>query len=170
MKLNGKPVAESQVEMTELVLPTHTNSHDTVFGGTVMSWIDIAAATTAMRHSRRSVVTASVDALHFLAPIKKGFIVHIKASVNFTSRTSMEVGVRVDAENPLTGELNHTVTAYTTFVALDEFNKPTPVEPILPQTKDEHRRYDHAKMRRAARVELAEALKAKNATANTSQK
>ena len=145
--------------MTELVLPTDTNAIGTIFGGRVMAWIDIAAAITAGRHARRVVVTASLDALHFVAPIKLGHYVHIRAMVNFASRTSMEVGVRVDSENPLTGEMTHTSTAYTTFVALNEHGKPTPVAPIIATTPEEKRRYEHAKRRREVRVSLAEELK-----------
>ena len=92
LTLAPKSPNESSVKMTELVLPSDTNALGTIFGGKVMAWIDIAAAMAAGRHARRSVVTASIDALHFLAPIKLGHFVHINAMVNYTSRTSMEVG------------------------------------------------------------------------------
>src|SRR5277367_1098734 len=115
-----KSPTESAVSMTELVLPSHTNALGTIFGGQIVSWIDIAAAIAAGRHARKVVVTASMDALSFLAPVRIGYVVHIRAMVNYTSRTSLEVGVRVDSEHPITGELKHTATAYTTFVALDE--------------------------------------------------
>lgn len=147
------------VIMTELVLPSHTNALGTIFGGQIMSWVDIAAAISSGRHSRRTVVTASLDALHFLAPVKLGHFVHIRATVNYASRTSMEVGVRVDSENPITGEITHCSTAYTTFVALDDHGRPTPVPPIVPSTADEKRRFEAAKKRREARVTLAETLK-----------
>src|SRR4051812_6204226 len=117
--MDARPVRDSQVMMTELVLPGQANSLGTIFGGVVMSWVDIAAAIAAQRHTRKAVVTASVDALHFIAPIKVGWIVNIMAAVNYVSRSSMEVGVRVDAENPMTGERFHTLTAYLTFVAVD---------------------------------------------------
>lgn len=138
--------------MTELVLPTHTNALGTVFGGVVMSWIDIAAAITAQRHSRKTVVTASIDALNFVAPVFKGWVVNLKASVNYAGRTSMEVGVRVDAENPITGERFHTASAYLTFVALDSHGKPTTIPSIQPKAPDEHRRFEAAKARRAQRL------------------
>ncbi len=157
-KSEGKVPADSSVVMTELVLPSHTNALGTIFGGTVMSWIDIAAAISAMRHARRQVVTASIDALNFVTPIKLGYVVQIHAMVNYVSRTSMEVGVRVDAENPHTGESKHAVTAYTTFVALDEHGKPTPVAPLTPKTPEDKRRYEEAKVRREARIALARAL------------
>ena len=145
--------------MTELVLPGHTNALGTIFGGQVMSWIDIAAAIAAGRHARKVVVTASIDALHFVAPIKVGHVVHIRAMVNFAARTSMEVGVRVDSENPVTGEAHHTAKAYLTFVALDEHGKPTPVPPLLAETPDEKRRQEQARIRRESRVKLAVEMK-----------
>ncbi|MBU6375533.1 MAG: acyl-CoA thioesterase [Bdellovibrionales bacterium] len=145
--------------MTEIVLPGHANALGTIFGGQVMSWIDIAAAIAAGRHARKVVVTASIDALHFVAPIKVGHVVHIKAMVNFASRTSMEVGVRVDSENPVTGESHHTAKAYLTFVALDEHGKPTPVPKVLTESPEEKRRFEQARRRREARIQLAEELK-----------
>jgi len=157
--LQGKPARDSAVTMTELVLPGHTNALGTIFGGQVMSWIDIAAAIAAGRHARKVVVTASIDALHFVAPIKVGHVVHIRAMVNYSSTTSMEVGVRVDSENPVTGEVHHTAKAYLTFVALNEHGRPTPVPPVLAETPDEKRRFEQARLRRESRVRLAESLK-----------
>jgi acyl-CoA hydrolase len=154
-----KSIAESQIIMTEMVLPSDTNALGTIFGGKVVSLIDIAAAMAAGKHSRSIVVTASIDALHFVSPVKLGEYVHIKASVNYAGRTSMEVGVRVDKENPLTGEMKHTATAYLTFVALDSDGKPKVVPPVAPETDDERRRFEEAKIRRDARVRLAEQLK-----------
>lgn len=150
-----KTVSSSQVVMTQLVLPSHTNTLDTVFGGTVMSWIDIAAAIAAQRHSNKAVVTASIDQLNFIAPVKKGWIVNLKASVNFTSRTSMEVGIRVEAENPITSELFHTASAYMTFVALDSYGKPTEIPSLVLHTDTEKRRYEAAKKRREIRLARA---------------
>lgn len=145
--------------MTEIVLPSDTNALGTIFGGKIMAWIDIAGAIAAGRHARKVVVTASIDALHFLAPVKLGQVVHIRAMVNFASRTSMEVGVKVNSENLVTGEQVHTATAYTTFVALDENGRPTPVPAIIPKTDEEKRRYQAAQKRRESRVRLAEELK-----------
>jgi len=150
--------AESWVEMTEMVLPQHTNALGTVFGGVVMSWVDIAAATCAMRHAAKTVVTASIDAMHFISPIRLGWIVTLKSAVNFTSTTSCEVGVRVTAENPLTGEKFHTASAYLTFVALDSFGRATPIPQIKPGTAEEIQRMEAAKARRRARLELRERL------------
>ncbi len=158
-KLAPKPAQSSYVTMTELVLPTDANGLGTIFGGKIMAWIDIAAAISAGRHARQVVVTASIDALHFKAPVKVGEVVHIKSAVNFAGRTSMEVGVRVDSENLVTGEMKHTATAYLTFVALDSKGKPVPVPPLLPDTKEEKRRYEQAQHRRESRMKLAEKLK-----------
>lgn len=148
----AKPVSASQVVMTQLVLPSHTNALDTIFGGVVMSWIDIAGAIAAQRHSNKNVVTASLDDLHFVAPVYKGWVVNLKARVNYVSRTSMEVGVRVDAEDPRTGETFHTATAYLTFVALGSNGKPIPVPGLLLESDDDKRRSEDAKRRRELRL------------------
>ena len=147
-----KSVSSSQVIMTELVLPSHTNAIGSIFGGTIMAWIDIAAAICAQRHSGKEVVTASIDRLDFIAPVYKGWVVNMKASVNFTSRTSMEVGVRVDAENPKTGETFHTASAYTTFVALGSNGKPIEIPGLDLVTDDDRRRYAAAQKRREYRL------------------
>lgn len=149
---SAKSVSASQVIMTQLVLPIHINAMGSIFGGTVMSWIDIAAAIAAQRHSNKEVVTASIDSLSFIAPVYKGWVVNLKASVNFTSRTSMEVGVRVDAENPKTGEVFHTASAYTTFVALGSNGKPAEVPSLILETPDEKRRFEAGKKRREDRL------------------
>lgn len=138
--------------MTQLVLPSHTNSLDTIFGGTVMSWIDIAAAISAQRHSGKPVVTASIDRLDFIAPIRKGWVVNLKAQVNFCSKTSMEVGVRVDAENPMTGEKFHTSSAYLTFVALGGNGKPAEVPQLRLETDEDKRRFQEGQKRRDIRL------------------
>ncbi|WP_413287565.1 acyl-CoA thioesterase [Bdellovibrio sp. HCB337] len=143
--------------MTQLVLPSHTNALGSIFGGTIMSWIDIAAAIAAQRHSNKEVVTASIDSLSFVAPVYKGWVVNLKASVNFTSRTSMEVGVRVDAENPKTGEVFHTASAYTTFVALGSNGKPIAVPDLILESEDDKRRFEAAKRRREQRLKSRKA-------------
>lgn len=149
----GKPVSASTVVMTELVLPSHTNSLDSIFGGVVMSWIDICAAIAAQRHASSEVVTASIDDLHFIAPVYKGWVVNLKAQVNFVAKTSMEVGVRVDAENPRTGDTFHTATAYLTFVAIGPDGKPRPVPPLVLETAEDERRHQAAQTRRSLRVQ-----------------
>lgn len=152
----AKPSSASRVVMTQLVLPSHTNSLDTVFGGTIMSWIDIAAAIAAQRHSNREVVTASMDQLSFVAPVRKGWVVNLQASVNYVSRTSMEVGVRVDAENPKTGETFHTASAYMTFVALGSDGKPSAVPALQLETEEDRRRNKQAEIRRQNRLKQRE--------------
>lgn len=117
-----------------------------------MSWIDIAGAISAQRHSRSSVVTASLDALNFEAPVYEGWVVNLKAKVNYSGRTSMEVGVRVDAENPRTGETFKTAKAYLTFVAIDESGKPKQVPSLILETKEDERRFQQAKVRKEHRL------------------
>src|SRR3989338_4429176 len=119
MSRSSKKTDASQVEATHIVQPPDINSVGTIFGGQVMAWMDLAAAACANRHARRVCVTASMDAIHFISPIKLGEIVIVKAQVNYTHRTSMEIGVRVEAENPLTGQKRHALSGYLTFVALD---------------------------------------------------
>lgn len=146
------PGNDEEVIMTELVLPGHTNALGTVFGGVIMSWIDIAGAIAAQRYARKTVVTASIDDLSFIASVKKGWVVLLRARVNFTSRTSMEVGVRVNAENPQTGERYHTASAYLTFVAIDESGKPVPITPLVPKDEEGKRRFNEAIKRREFRL------------------
>lgn len=126
-----------------------------------MSWVDIAAAICAQRHSQNQVVTAHIDDLEFVAPVYTGWVVNLKASINYTGRTSMEVGVRIDAENPTTNETFHTASAYLTFVALDAKGHPTPIAPIEITNEDERRRHKAAEARRTHRLE-ARAIKAEH--------
>ena len=144
--------------MTEMVLPPDTNYHGTVFGGRILQWIDIAGAIAAQRHSRRKVVTASIDDMHFVVPIKLGDTVVLKACVNYVGRTSMEVGVRIEREPPTADLREHAATAYLTYVGLDEESKPTPVAPLLPKTAEEKRRFTNAETRRAFRLARRKAL------------
>ncbi len=156
----------SAVEMNQLVLPTHANALGSVFGGQIMAWIDICAALAAMKHARRSCVTASMDALDFVMPIRVGHVVNLRAMVNFVGRTSMEVGVRVEAGDPTAGSLQHAASSYLTFVALDGAGRPCPVRALTPETPEEHLRFDEAAVRREQRLALAKvrrALKAEHA-------
>jgi acyl-CoA hydrolase len=156
--LKGKPVRESYVEIIQVVRPQDANTLGTVFGGTVVAWMDTAGAIAAMRHARRPVVTASIDNLSFLAPIHLREWVIIRAAVHYTHRTSMEVGVWIEAENPLTGERRETTHGYLTFVALDDQGRPTPVPPVIPETPEEERRYEEAKRRREVKLKLRQEL------------
>lgn len=148
----GKPVRESVVEMMEQVLPNDANPLGNVLGGRVMHLIDLAGGMAAMRHCRKPVVTASVERLDFKQPIKVGEFIILKASVHYTGRTSIEVGVKVLGEHPLTGEQRHTSTAFLTYVALGPDGKPAEVPPVIPETEDEWRRYEQARQRREKRL------------------
>ncbi|HLX13263.1 MAG TPA: acyl-CoA thioesterase [Bacteroidota bacterium] len=151
-----RSVADSQVEMTQLVLPNDTNQLENLLGGRLMEWIDIAAAIAAQRHSNRICVTAAVDNLVFHNPIKLGEVVTLEASVNRAFGTSVEVGVHVEAENQLTRERKLATTAYLTFVAVDGFGNPLKVPPIHPQSSIERRRYKEALERRLERLRSKE--------------
>lgn len=154
-----RPCSASHVEMTELVQPPDTNYHGTVFGGRILQWIDIAAAIAAQRHCRtKNVVTASFDDMHFATPIRLGEVVILRAAVNFVHRTSMEVGVRLEREDPATGERVHAGTAYVTYVAVNDRGRPVPVPPIRPTTPEARRRYRDAQTRRAFRLARRRAL------------
>ncbi len=150
--LKAKPVSETAAEFNHLVLPPDTNALGTIFGGRVMEWIDVAAAIVATRHCRRVAVTASMDALSFISPIRLGDIVILKAAVNYVHNTSMEIGVRVESEVPKTGVRSHTASAYLTFVALDDQGKPVEVPGVAPVTSDEKRRFEEGRLRREERL------------------
>lgn len=148
----GKPVKASQSEMVEVVLPNHANPLGNILGGRVMHLIDIAAAIACHRHCNSYAATASVDHVDFRTPIKVGNLIVLKSSVNRAFRTSMEVGVKVFAENILTGERQHTSSAYVTFVAVDKDGTPRNVVPVIPETEEEWRRYHEAGVRRKLRL------------------
>lgn len=150
--VEGKTVRESQTEMTEVVLPNDTNALGGMLGGRLMHLVDIAAAIAGHRHSRSYIVTASVDYLEFRHPIRMGHIVVLKSSVNRVWNTSMEIGVKVFADNILTAERRHCCSAYLTFVALDEHGNKRRVLPVIPETEDEQRRYRQAEERRQGRL------------------
>ncbi len=156
---SGKPPSESAVEMVHLVLPNHANQLGNLLGGQLMQWMDIAAALVAMRHAGKVCVTAAVDSISFLEPIRVGHIVHILASVNRAFHTSLEVGVKVFREDPINGTRTHAASAYLTFVAIDQYGKPLPVPPVCPQTAEEHRRYREAELRRQQRLAQRELLR-----------
>ena len=148
-----KYVKDSYVVMHELILPNDTNNLNTVFGGKVMQYMDLCAAMSAYKFARTAVVTASVDRLDFLAPARVGDMLILKSSVNYSHNSSMEVGVRIDAENVKTGKRRHTASAYLTFVSLDEKGKPKKVNDIIPKSENEERRYEEGKVRHAQRLE-----------------
>jgi len=150
----GKSPKQSAVETRYLLMPHHANPQGTAFGGAIMAWIDMVAAMAAQRHAGCEVVTAGIDSLIFKEPIRIGDHVVLKASINYVSRSSMEVGVQVTREDSYSGEKAIATTAHLTFVALDENKRPSVVPPILPETEQEKRRYENAKLRVKARKEL----------------
>ena len=162
MTTRGKSPKESAVETRYLLMPHHANPQGTAFGGVIMSWIDIVAGMAAQRHTGCEVVTASIDSMSFKEPIRIGDHVTLKASVNYVSRSSMEVGVQVTKENPYNGQKVIATTAHLTFVALDENRKPTLAPPILPETIQERERYERAKNRVNARKEISKKSRESN--------
>ena len=145
--MREKTVTESRVELAQIMFPMDANPAGNVFGGTIMKLIDTAAGIVASRHCRTNVVTASMDRLNFHQPVFMGELVVLRASINYAGNTSMEVGVRVEAEDLMTGEIRHTNSAYVTMVSLDENRKPTPIPKIMPETQDERRRFEEGKNR-----------------------
>ncbi|UCF44576.1 MAG: acyl-CoA thioesterase [Planctomycetota bacterium] len=140
-------------------MPQQANPYGTAFGGAIVAWIDMVASMAAQKHCGKEVVTAGIDSLTFKEPIQVGDHVVLKACVNYVSRTSMEVGVQVTREEPVSGKSAVATTAHLTFVALGENKRPCPVEPIVPETEDEKRRYENAKVRVKARKELLKQMK-----------
>ena len=150
----AKTPSDSAVETRYLVMPHQANPYGTAFGGVIVAWIDMVAGMAAQRHCGKEAVTAGIDSLAFKEPICIGDHVVLRASVNYVSRSSMEVGVRVTREDPYTGRQVVATTAHLTFVALDKDKKPTAAPPIKPETDAEKRRYANAKLRVQARKEL----------------
>ena len=150
--MEGRPPRLSHTTIAEVMMPHMANGLGNVHGGVILGMLDRVGAVSAIRHAQRICVTASVDRVDFRQPIHLGELVTMYASVNYALRTSIEVGVRVEADNLLTGERRHTNTCYLTFVALDEAGRPSPVPPVAPETDDERRRYREAEARRAQRM------------------
>lgn len=159
MNNESKTPSESSVEMREMVMPGDTNKHGTIFGGKIMSWMDIAAAMCAERHCKNPVVTAHISDIDFISPIHVGHHVLIRASVNYVGKSSMVVGVRVDSEDPFSGDKRKTTRAYLTFVAIDENGHPVPVPSLRPESEDEVRRYENAQERVESGKRLRKSLK-----------
>jgi acyl-CoA hydrolase len=153
MQRTSKTVRESQHESSELMMPSDANNLGHVFGGTILSMMDKTAAIAAFRHARNNVVTVSIDRVDFREPVHVGDLVVMKASVNFVGRSSMEVGLRVEAEDLVSGVRRHTNSCYMTFVAIDRNGRPVEVPELRPETPDEQRRYAAAKERRRRRLE-----------------
>jgi len=155
----GKPVRESASEYSEFALPNDANGLGNVLGGKVMHLMDLAAALAGLRHARKPVVTASVDSLHFLHPVHMGELMVLRSSVNRVFRSSMEIGVKMETENLRTGDRLHTCSAYLTFVALDEHGRASRIDPVIPETEHEMRRFREAGERREYRLAMRNRLK-----------
>lgn len=157
----GKPASESHVILTQLMEVTDANIAGNVHGGVVMRLADTAAGLAAIRHAERLCVTVSVDELSFREPVHVGDVLTLRASVNDVGTTSLECGVRVEAENPMTGEAVHAASAYLVFVALDEHGQPCRVPPLRCETDEERRRQQEAKLRREVRLAHKETVRAR---------
>ncbi len=136
------------------MLPVDANPMGNVHGGTILRLVDLAAAVSALRHARATVVTASIDRMDFYHPVYVGNLVSLKASVNYTGTTSMEVGVRIEAEDLKSGTITHTGSSYLTYVAIDEDGKPVEIPDVVPQTPEEKRRWREGKERRTERMKV----------------
>lgn len=157
LKMEDKKISESQVEIAQIMYPEHANPSGNVHGGHILKLVDQAAAIVATRHTHLNCVTASVDRMDFISPVYVGNLVMVKASLNYVSRTSMEIGVRIEAECLRTGTHTHVGSAYLTFVALDDEDRPTKVPGLALETEDEKKRYKEAEERRAKRMKQVKA-------------
>lgn len=149
--MQDKRVKDSQVTLHQIMLPEHANFMGNVHGGVIMKMVDEAGGLCAMRHSQRPVVTVAIDSMTFHSPVHVGDVVSLEASLNWVGRTSMEVGVRVVADNPLTGECTHTNTAFLVYVALDDNQRPIPVPRLILETDEDRRRWAEAEQRQQRR-------------------
>jgi acyl-CoA hydrolase len=155
--MDARPARLSQSTISEMMMPHMANGLGNVHGGVLLGMIDRVGAVAAIRHARRVCVTVSVDQVDFREPIHLGELVTMQAMVNYVHRTSLEVGVRVEAENLLTGVRRHTNSCYLTFVAIDDAGRPVEAPKVVPETDEERQRYRAAEMRRAQRMEHARA-------------
>lgn len=157
--MDGKPPKLSQTTIAEVMMPHMANVLGNVHGGVLLGMMDRVAAVAAIRHARRTCVTVSVDGVAFREPIHLGELVTMYASVNYAHRTSIEVGVRVEAENLISGVKRHTNSCYLTFVAIDENGRPVEVPHVIPETDEERVRFEEAEQRRAERISKVKAKK-----------
>jgi len=148
----AKRISESKTEIAQLMMPPHANTAGNVHGGTIMKLIDQCGAIVASRHSHKNCVTASVDRIDFINPAYIGNVVTLKAALNYVGKTSMEVGVHVEDECLITGTKSHIASAYITYVALDDDDKPIQVPELIPETEEEKRRFKEAQERRKKRM------------------
>ena len=154
MSESGKPPSESTTTVTHIMMPMDANVAGNVFGGSILRLIDEVASIVAYRHARKNVVTASIDRMDFISPVFIGDLLRLNASINYVHNTSMEIGVRVEAEDPVSGQVRHTGTCFLTHVAVDKNGKPTPIPSLKLETEEENRRWSEAEVRRRIRLEL----------------
>lgn len=157
--LAAKKPSDSWLSTARLMMPTDANVLGNVFGGAIMRYMDEVAAIVAWRHAGRNVVTASIDRMNFFAPVYVGNVLILRAAVNYVGHTSMEVGVRIEAQDPATGKTTHTGSCYLTYVALDAKGRPTPIPKLIPTTAEERLRYRQAQTRRRLRKAERAALR-----------
>jgi uncharacterized protein (TIGR00369 family) len=150
--MNPKHVRESAVELHHFMMPEHANLMGNVHGGIIMKLVDEAGALCAMRHAQRPVVTIAIDSMTFHSPVKVGDVVNMRAHLNYVGRTSLEVGVEVTAENPITGQQTHTNSAWVVYVGLGDDGNPTEMPPLELVSDDERIRWEEAKLRQARRL------------------
>ncbi|MCL4489752.1 MAG: acyl-CoA thioesterase [Chloroflexi bacterium] len=151
-KFSAKCASDSQVTLSQQMMPSDANPLGNVHGGYIMKLVDEAGGLAGMRHARRPVVTVAVDSISFLSPVKVGHLLTLRASVNWVGKSSIEVGIRVEAENPITGEITHTNSAFAVYVALDDSGRPTSVPPLILSNEEERRRWDEAEGRQQLRL------------------
>src|SRR5713226_8402245 len=157
----SKPVSASKTIISQQMLPSDANPMGNIHGGSILKLVDVAAAVAALRHARTQVVTASIDRMDFFNPVYVGNLLIMKASVNYAGRTSVEVGVRIEAEDLKTGRITHTGSSYLTYVAIDENGQPVEIPDVIPETPDEKRRWREGKQRRAERLRILQDRKRK---------
>jgi len=150
----AKCSSDSQVTLSQQMMPSDANPLGNVHGGHIMKLIDEAGGLAAMRHARRPVVTVAIDSITFLSPVRVGHLLTLRSSVNWVGHTSIEVGIRVEAENPISGEITHTNSAYAVFVALDDRGKPCSVPPLILENDKDRRHWDEAVVRQEFRLQV----------------
>ena len=155
-KFPAKRSSESQVTLSQQMMPSDANPLGNVHGGVLMKLIDEAGGIAAMRHARRPVVTVTMDSIAFLSPVRVGHLIMLRASVNWVGRTSLEVGIRVEAENPVTGEITHTNSAYAVYVALDDAGRHCSVPPLILESDEDRRHWDEAEARQRLRLQRSQ--------------
>ncbi len=151
-QFEAKRASDSQVTLSQQMMPSDANPLGNIHGGYIMKLVDEAGGLAAMRHAHRPVVTVALDSMSFLSPVKVGHLLTLRSAVNWVGKTSIEVGVRVEAENPITGEIVHTNSAFAVYVALDDTARPCPVPPLILESADERRRWEEAEARQEIRL------------------